>query len=188
MAIVKLLTGGILICGLAVAGGCRGPAANGDPVALSGTPLVISDGSAEGWRAQPADGVTMALADDDGALRLDFGFTGGGYAIARREVDLALPQNYAFSFRLRGACPVNTLEFKLVDETGENVWWRVERAIEFPAQWRTVTIKKRQLEFAWGPGGGAPLRGISAVEIVVTAAEGGVGSVWIDDLTLQELP
>ncbi|MBK6899979.1 MAG: discoidin domain-containing protein [bacterium] len=188
MAIAKLLTGGILICGLVVAGGCRGPAVNGDPVAPSGAPLVISDGSAKGWRAQPADGVTMALADDDGALRLDFGFTGGGYAIARREVDVALPQNYAFSFRLRGACPVNTLEFKLVDETGENVWWRVERAIEFPAQWRTVTIKKRQLEFAWGPGGGAPLRGISAVEIVVTAAEGGSGSVWIDDLTLRELP
>jgi len=188
MAIAKLLAGGILICGLAVAGGCRGPAANGDPVAPSGAPLMISDGSAKGWRAQPADGVTMALADDGGALRLDFGFTGGGYAIARREVDLVLPQNYAFSFRLRGECPVNTLEFKLVDETGENVWWRVERAIEFPAQWRTVTIKKRQLEFAWGPGGGAPLRAISAVEIVVTAAEGGAGSVWIDDLELRELP
>ncbi|MBA4378009.1 MAG: hypothetical protein C0395_05055 [Gemmatimonas sp.] len=188
MVIAKLLAGGILVCGLAVAGGCRGPAANSDPVALSGAPLVISDGSAKDWRALPADGVTMGLSDDDGALRLDFGFTGGGYAIARREVDVVLPENFAFSFRLRGACPVNTLEFKLVDETGENVWWRVERAIEFPAQWRTVTIKKRQLEFAWGPGGGAPLRGISAVEIVVTAAEGGTGSVWIDDLTLQELP
>ncbi len=183
-----LFIGALLICGLAVLGGCRGSGVNSNVQESGGAPLVISDGAAKDWSAHPADGVTMALADDDGALRLDFGFTGGGYAIARREVDLALPQNYAFSFRLRGAGPANTLEFKLLDETGENVWWRVERAIEFPAQWRTFTIKRRQLEFAWGPSGGAPLRGISAVEIVVTAAEGGVGSVWIDDLTLEELP
>ncbi len=178
----------LVVCGLVALGGCRGAGVNSGVQESGEAPLVISDGAAKDWSAQPADGVTMALADDGGALRLDFGFTGGGYAIARREVDVALPENYAFSFRLRGACPVNTLEFKLVDETGENVWWRVERAIEFPTEWQTFTIKKRQFAFAWGPSGGAPLRGISAVEIVVTAADGGSGSVWIDDLLLRELP
>lgn len=43
-----------------------------------------------GWTAHPADGVTLTLRSDAGhrgrAMRLDFAFAGGGYAIARNEV------------------------------------------------------------------------------------------------------
>lgn len=144
------------------------------------------------WTADPAAGVEMTLAPDSGisgqAMRLDFHFSGGGWAIARRRLDLALPANYAFSFRLRGRAPVNTLEFKLVDPSGENVWWNVRRDLSWPEEWEPITIKRRQISFAWGPAGGGEISKVASLEIVVTAASGGEGSIWIDDLELRELP
>ena len=80
------------------------------------------------------------------ALRLDFDFHGhGGYADRAQGVRLALPANYAFSFRIRGDAPPNNLEFKLIDSSGDNVWWMQRRDFVFPdATGRTVTLKKRR--------------------------------------------
>ena len=61
--------------------------------------------------------------------------------------------------------PVNTLEFKLVDASGENVWWYNQRNVEFPTTWTTFSRKKRQISFAWGPLGGGELRRVAAIEI-----------------------
>jgi len=170
---MRTLAAGLALVLLA---GCRGES----------PPVALGDPSA--WSAHPADGVALALADDGGALRLDFRFTGGGWAIARREVDLALPANYEFRFRVRGAAPTNHLEFKLIDTSGENVWWRVWRDVSWPADWQVFTARKRQLAFAWGPqGGGEPVR-VAAIEFAITASGGGEGSVWIDGLELVERP
>ncbi|HTG33527.1 MAG TPA: discoidin domain-containing protein [Thermoanaerobaculia bacterium] len=141
------------------------------------------------WTAAPSDGVRLDLAQDQGALRLDFDFNGGaGYAVARRPLPLDLPANWEISFRLRADAPVNNLEFKLIDPAGENVWWMNRRGFEFPRDWRTLKIKKRQLEFAWGPAGGGEMKQVAALEIAITAGTGGKGSVWIDDLKFTELP
>jgi hypothetical protein len=144
------------------------------------------------WTAHPAEGVTLALASDAGeqgrALRMDVNFTRGtGYAVARRAVSLELPADYAFRLRMRGEIPTNALEFKLVDSTGNNVWWYVRRDLEFPQAWRTLSTRKRQIRFAWGPAGGGELRHVAFIEIAVTAGEGGKGSVWLDDLVLEPL-
>ena len=145
------------------------------------------------WKAVPSDGVSLTLAADAGfrgrALRLDFDFQGrSGWAAARRNVPLEMPDNWEFSFRIRANAPVNNLEFKLIDDSGENVWWVNRRNFEFPREWQKVTIKKRHVEFAWGPSGGGVLRRVAAIEITVTAGSGGKGSVWIDELTFTELP
>jgi hypothetical protein len=141
------------------------------------------------WTAAPSDGVRLDLSPDQGALRLDFDFHGGaGYAVARRPLPLDLPANWEISFRLRGDAPVNNLEFKLIDPTGQNVWWMNRRGFELPREWRTLKVKKRQLEFAWGPAGGGEMKRVAALEIAVTAGTGGKGTVWIDDLKLTELP
>lgn len=141
------------------------------------------------WKSYPADGVTETLSEDAGALRMDFSFSGGGYAIARREVDLDLPDNYAITFKIRGNTGPQDLELKLVDETNENVYWYVRRGLQIPTAWEELRTKKRQINFAWGPGGSdKPLRHVRAIEIVVTAGSGGTGSVWLDDLELQPLP
>ncbi|HEX7881012.1 MAG TPA: discoidin domain-containing protein, partial [Candidatus Eisenbacteria bacterium] len=143
------------------------------------------------WAPFPADGVSLKLSSDTGrigkALRMDFGFTGGGYAVARRKLDLDLPENYAFTFDIKGDAPVNHLEFKLLDASGENVWWYVRRDMTFPADWTLLRTKKRQITFAWGPLPGE-LRHVAAVEIVVTAGTGGTGTLWVDDFALVTLP
>ena len=57
------------------------------------------------------------------ALRMDFDFKGGGgFVVARRASKRAMPEEYVVRFRLRGRGPVNNLELKLVDATGQNVW------------------------------------------------------------------
>jgi len=155
-------------------------------------PSVLDDGTrADLWRAHPADGVRMAIVpghgEHDGAVRMDFEFSGGGWAILRRHVGVDLPENWALRFRLRGEGPRNHLEFKFLDASGENVWWRVLRDVGFTGEWTTVTVKKRQVEFAWGPRRG-PLERIEDLEIAVTAGEGGTGSLWVDSIVLEELP
>ncbi len=148
----------------------------------------------EAWSAHPADGVSATLHGDRGhtgrALRMDFDFNGGGgYAIARRMLPIPLPANYAFSFWMRGASAPNTLEFKLIDASGENVWWYSERDRSFNGRWQKVTVRRRQISFAWGPLGGGELHQAASLELVITAGKGGGrGSVWFDDLTLTPLP
>ncbi len=162
--------------------------------ATPGTPArtvldTFKDGIA-GWVAAPSDGIRMALSPDAGALRIDFDFQGrAGWAAARKAFPMTLPDNWAMRFRFRGEGPPQTLEFKLLDPSGENVWWSVRRDFAFPADWTTLTVRKRQVTFAWGPAGaGKDLRELGAIEITVVNASGGRGSVWIDDLVLEELP
>ncbi|CAN5692639.1 discoidin domain-containing protein [soil metagenome] len=156
-------------------------------------PVVIDTfDSVSQWTAIPADGVEITVHSDSGArgraMRLDFDFHGhGGYAVVRRAVNLALPANYEFSFAIRGDAPVNTLEFKLADSTGENVWWSNTPDLVFPPEWTLVTRKKRHISFAWGPTTDRELRRVFAIEFAITAGSGGKGSVWIDDLTLTPL-
>lgn len=142
-----------------------------------------------GWTSAPSDGVSLDLSQEDGALRLDFDFHGGaGYAVARKNLAVSLPDNYEISFRLRADAPVNNLEFKLVDPTGDNVWWVNRRNFEFPRDWTQIRLKKRHIQFAWGPAGGGEIRNVAALEIAITAGTGGKGTVFLDDLTLRPLP
>jgi len=142
-----------------------------------------------GWTAAPSDGVSLDLASDHGALRLGFDFHGGaGYAVAHKAFAIDLPANWQISFRIRSDAPVNNLEFKLIDPSGQNVWWLNRRNFQFPRDWRELRNKKRQIEFAWGPAAGGEMKQVGAIEFAVTAGTGGKGSVWIDDLTFTELP
>ncbi len=185
----------LLVLGLAVAvGGRAGSQGAAAPLPARADPTVMVDDfeDVSRWSAHPAEGVTLALGSDAGAhgraLRMDVRFTRGtGYAVVRRPVSLDLPADWVFRFRLRGEIPVNHLEFKLVDSTGQNVWWQVRRDLEFPREWRTIGTRKRQIRFAWGPAGGGEIRHVAFIELAVTAGEGGAGSVWLDDLTLEPL-
>ena len=175
---------------LAVAAGVLALAPSGTPERRA---LDAFDGIA-GWTAAPSDGVAMTLSPDrgesGGALRVDFDFRGrAGWAASRKRFPLTLPENWAFSVRLRGDSSPQTLEFKLLDPSGENVWWSVKRDYAFPREWTTLRYPKRRIEFAWGPRDRrAPLTELGFVEITVTAASGGKGTLWIDGLALDELP
>jgi len=145
------------------------------------------------WTATPADGVETSVHPDSNgvhgrAMRVDFDFHGhGGYAVIHRPLTLTLPSNYEFSFAIKADAPTNTLEFKMIDSTGENVWWSNNPNFQFPKEWQTITRKKRQISFAWGPTNDKTLRRFAAIEIAITAGSGGKGSVWLDDLAVTTL-
>ena len=141
------------------------------------------------WELILADGVQGQIVQVDGAIRLDYDFSAGaGYCVLHRKLNQPIHPNYRFGLRYRGEGPPNTLEFKLIDPTLENVWWSVERDQSFPTDWTTHTIRRRHVSFAWGPSEGEPLTELGAVEIAVTATQGGKGSVSLDELTYEALP
>ena len=149
--------------------------------------------SSSDWLATPASGVEMKLSLEPGvhgnALRVDFNFAkGGGYAVLHRKLSLDLPENYRFEYSIRGETQPQNLEFKLIDDSGENVWWLNRVNFEYPREWTTDRIRKRQISYAWGPQGGGVLHHAAALEFAITAGSGGAGTVWFDDLTLVPLP
>jgi hypothetical protein len=161
------------------------------PSSSGGQTRVLDDFEAlSGWTAHPSEGVELRISQDSGfagrSMRLDFDFRGGtGYAIARKSIPIDLPENWEFAWRMRADAPVNDLEFKLIDPSGENVWWMNRRRFEYPRDWQRIRTQKRQVEFAWGPKGGGEMDSVAQLEIVVTAGTGGRGTVWIDDLTFR---
>jgi hypothetical protein len=146
------------------------------------------------WQAAGSDDVQASVHPAAGpagpALRLDFDLRGtAGYATAQRALALDLPPNYELAFYLRADAPVNELQVKLIDATGDNVWWFRQPDFEFPREWRLIRIKKRQIEFAWGPSGDHTLRRAARIEFVVSAGRGGgSGSLFVSALALRELP
>jgi F5/8 type C domain-containing protein len=146
------------------------------------------------WRAVASDdaqaSVHAAQGPDGPAIRLDFDLGGtAGYAIARRALPLDLPSNFELGFYVRGDAPMNELQLKLIDASGDNVWWFHRRDFEFPHEWKLVRIKNRQIEFAWGPTTDRRLTSTATIEFVVSAGRGGGrGSVYLSGLVLRELP
>ena len=145
------------------------------------------------WQAIPSAGVRLELSSAEAAagraLRLDFDFAGhAGWAAVRREVAIDLPEDWELGFSLRGEAASNDLEIKLVDGSGENVWWAVRRDFPPPSSWTRLVSKKRHFSFAWGPAGGGEIRHAAALEIAVTARAGGRGWIEIEDMTLTALP
>lgn len=147
------------------------------------------EGGAPGWTTATSEGARLVLSVEEEArghaLRLDFDLGGGaGWAIARKAVDLTLPENYRLAFRLRGEGPPEELQLKLVDPTETSVWWWRRRAAPFPGAWQAIGVRKPRFTLAWGPGGGEPRR-IGFLELALAAGDGGAGTVWIDDLRLE---
>jgi hypothetical protein len=165
------------------------------PEAASAAPRARLDEfeSPEAWAPTASDGVSASADVVPGvagnALRLSFDFQGhGGHAGLRRPLPIDFPPNYEISFFVRGDAPPNDLQFKLLDASGDNVWWFRRRAMAFPAGWQALTFKKRELEFAWGPTKDRELRHSDGLELVLAAGEGGRGSVAFDGLSIRELP
>jgi hypothetical protein len=151
------------------------------------------------WQVQHTDDISATLQGADGktgkALRMDFNFSDAhgqpinGYATARRALPLELPDNFELSFWIRGDAPVNTFQFKLIDASGDNVWWYNRPDFEFSHDWQQIRIRRRQVEFAWGPTTDHTLRHAASIEFVVSSGrDGGKGSVYIDELVLREVP
>ncbi|MDL5366402.1 discoidin domain-containing protein [Xanthomonas sp. NCPPB 2654] len=123
------------------------------------------------------------------AICLDYDFNGvSGYAGIRRALPVEYPDNYQLSFQLRGDSPSNDLQFKLVDASGDNVWWVNRPRYDFPKQWTTLAFKKRQIDKAWGPSPDKELKRSAQIEFTIYNQVGGKGTVCFDQLALTPLP
>lgn len=145
------------------------------------------------WRVVTSNQVTGKLRQVEGAhgkaLCLDYDFNGvSGYAGIQRDLAIDYPQNYRFDFQLRGDSPRNDLQFKLIDASGDNVWWVNRPKYDYPRDWAPVRYKKRHIDKAWGPDSDRTLRRSAKLEYTIYNNEGGKGSVCFDELTLTPLP
>ena len=146
------------------------------------------------WSAVASDSVSASLRSVEGvhgkAMCLDYDFNGvSGYAVARRVLPMRYPANYEFALQLRGSGPVNNLEFKLADASGDNVWWVDKPNFALPATWMPMKLKKRHIAFAWGPTQDKVLRTSQSFEMTISAGRGGgKGEACIDELAFRELP
>ncbi|MEO8365549.1 MAG: discoidin domain-containing protein [Pseudoxanthomonas sp.] len=148
---------------------------------------------ASAWRVVTSNQVSGNLRQMDGtqgkALCLEYDFNGvSGYVGIQRDLAITYPQNYRFDFQLRGDSPKNDLQFKLVDASGDNVWWVNKPKYDYPHDWTGVVYKKRHIGKAWGPGPDQVLRSSAKLEFTVYNNAGGNGSVCFDELTFTALP
>ncbi|NHZ90028.1 coagulation factor 5/8 type domain-containing protein [Massilia sp. CCM 8733] len=145
------------------------------------------------WKAVVSDGVTATVSSAPGVrgqgMRFDVDFgSAAGYASAKRALPLDFDGDYAISFWMRADAPLNNFEMKLVDASGDNVWWVNRPNFAISREWQKVTFKKRHIDFAWGPLKDRTLRRTEQMELVVSAGrDGGRGSVWIDDLRMRAI-
>lgn len=145
------------------------------------------------WSAASSDGVMASIHEargtQGGALVLEFDLSKtAGYAVAHRRLPVDLPPDYELAFWIRGEAGRNHLEIKFVDASGDNVWWYRRPDYHFSGDWQQLRIKKRQIEFAWGPTSDKTLHQLETVELVIAAGrDGGKGSVWFDQLTLKAI-
>jgi len=141
------------------------------------------------WRVIASTQVSGAITRDAGALCLDYDFNGvSGYVGLQRDLVIAYPENYRFDFRLRGESPANDLQFKLIDASGDNVWWVNRPKYAFPQEWTPVRYKRRHIAKAWGPGADPVLRDSAKLEFTLNNSAGGKGRVCFDDLRFVALP
>ncbi|WP_452299570.1 discoidin domain-containing protein [Luteimonas yanweni] len=144
------------------------------------------------WSTVASDQVSASIrvagGDEGRALCLDYDFNGvSGHAGIERPLPLEYPENYRFDLRLRGDAPANDLQFKLVDASGDNVWWVNRASVEPPARWTPTQYKARHIGKAWGPGPDPVLHASAKLELVVYNRVGGRGSVCFDELVFSEL-
>ena len=141
------------------------------------------------WTASATDQVKASLRSDAKAglcLDYDFGKV-SGYVVMRRTLPVSWPAHFDLLARLSGSGGANDVQVKLVDASGDNVWWMNRRDMTLPTTPTELAIHRRQIKFAWGPSADRSLTQTQFVEFVVSAGkDGGRGALCLDRLSLKE--
>ena len=152
------------------------------------------------WKVSATDDVKATLRAADGphgqALCVDYDFGQvTGYISTQRALPIDFPARYEFTLGVRGDTLPNAFQFKLVDASGENVWWSQRSEFRFPREWQTLKLRQRQIDFAWGPTTDKVLRKTASIELVIASSGNsgsgsgaGKGSACFDRLSLRQLP
>ncbi|MET0935413.1 MAG: discoidin domain-containing protein [Luteibacter sp.] len=152
------------------------------PAFAADKPRTLDDfDTTAGWTATHTDDVSATLRAVPGAsgqaICLDYDFNGvSGAASIRKTLPIDFPDGFALGFDVRGQMPPNTLQLKLIDDSGDNVWWFQKPSFVPKATWQTIDASSRQVEFAWGPVKDRSLRHTREVEFVVYKEAPGTGA------------
>ncbi|MBI5067289.1 MAG: hypothetical protein HZB56_03545 [Deltaproteobacteria bacterium] len=141
------------------------------------------------WQATGSEGVDARLVrDPDGSLCLEYDFHAvSGYAVMRQRLPVDWPRAFALHLRWKGRGARNDVQVKLVDASGDNVWWVNRPNHALPPALADQVLRSRQVSFAWGPAADRTLRRTEALELVVAAGrEGGKGALCTAGLRLEE--
>lgn len=168
-------------------------------VFISGYSLILGQSktledfeSADGWSIIKSDGAVASISVEKGvdgnsiALHYEF-IKGTGYCGIQKKIVQRLPANYHFQYMLRGESTDNNLEVKFLDSSRNNVWWHIKRNYSFPKEWKQISTKKRNIEFAWGPADNKNLQDVAYMEFTISSANGGKGTIYFDNLMFEEL-
>jgi hypothetical protein len=143
------------------------------------------------WRASASDQVRATLRTDatDGSLCLDYDFAGvSGYAVMQRELPIDWPEHFDLKLRIKGRGAVNDFQVKFVDASGDNVWWVARPAYKLPARMTELKLRRRHVDFAWGPAADRTLKQTRTIEFVIAAGQnegsGGRGSLCVSRFEL----
>ncbi len=160
---------------LFVAGVSVAASATAATSSASSAPKVLDNlDTTSGWQAIHTDDVSATLRTVPGktgqAICLDYDFNGvSGAASIRKTLPIDFPDGFALSFDVRGNMPPNTLQLKLIDDSGDNVWWFQKPSFVPGNAWQTIEATSRQVEFAWGPVKDRTLRHTRDVEFMIYA-------------------
>lgn len=146
----------------------------------------------QAWTLSATDQVQAELqpAPDSrsaACVRYDFGRV-AGYVALSRALPLDFAGNFALSIPARGQGALTALELKLVDASGNNVWWHRRADFTAPAQWTALATNRRHIAFAWGPAADKALRHTERIELVLVGAQGARGELCFDTLVMEPLP
>ena len=148
--------------------------------------LTLWPGEAAQWRAQASNGSRAELADEGSALRFDFALAGhGAFAIARRDFEFSLPEHYVVALVLRGEAQPTTLQLKLIDSSGANVWWWRRRDFTPAPGGQRIVFRRANLEFAWGPRSGGDPDRVGAIELALASDAGAAGALVVESLQIE---
>lgn len=141
------------------------------------------------WKPITSAGVSLKISDIETPYgkgnRLAIDFKGqGGFGLAEQNLDWEVPENFEISFWLKAQLPNNDFEFKLMDPTGQSVWWVKRPAFGWPRDWTRVVLKKKNFSYAWGPER-SPLKRIGPIQFGIAASEGGKGTVEFADFSVR---
>jgi hypothetical protein len=141
-----------------------------------------------GWEADASEQVDAALRrDPDGSVCLEYDFRSvSGYAVLRHALPVQWPAAFALRLRVKGRGAANDLQVKLVDASGDNVWWVNRPRFPLPSTVTDVSFRNRHFGFAWGPTADRTLARTETLELVVAAGQGGKGALCVAAVRVEE--
>ena len=160
----------------------------GGAQAAPGGRVVAELRDGDGWQVAASEQVEAALRREaDGSVCLEYDFHSvSGYAVLRHALPVQWPAAFALQLRMRGLGSGNDLQVKLVDASGDNVWWVNRPSFPLPRSLADVTFKNRHFRFAWGPTADRHLARTESLELVVAARQGGQGTLCVAEVRVQE--